>query len=74
MRKQWDYLAVLVKLEFGDNAVGGVDADLDSGSVDLLPLSALDVDHELLTVDVDDASSGLAFVVTSDNHDLIIRF
>ena len=47
-------VAVLVQLELGDDAVGGVDADLDGGAVDLLALHALDVDDELLAEDLDD--------------------
>nr|GMD56763.1 mitochondrial outer membrane protein porin 2-like [Ipomoea batatas] len=45
-------LAVLVEAELGDNNLGRMDADVDSGSVNLLPSNALDVNHPLLTVNL----------------------
>ena len=47
--------------------LAGVDADVDCGSVGLLPLYTLNVDDVLLPVDLDDFANLLAFVV-STNH------
>ena len=46
-------LAVLIEAELGDDDLGGVDADVDGGAIDLLAGDALDVDHPLLAVDLD---------------------
>ena len=45
--------------------LGGVDADVDSGSVDLLTLNALDVDDKLLAVDLHHLPDLLTLVMTS---------
>lgn len=45
-----DSLAVLVKLQLGDDNVGGVNADGDGLAVGLVPGDPLDVDNVLETV------------------------
>ena len=67
-----DGLPVLVELQLDDGHLGGVDADVDGGAVDLLALDALDVDAELLAVALDDLADLLALVVAADNLDLIV--
>merc|ERR1711908_200329 len=49
-----DGLAVLVKLQLGDDALRGVDADLHGRAARLLAGDALDVDDPLLAVALDD--------------------
>ena len=44
---------------------GRVDADMDSGAVDLLALNALDVDDKLLAVDLHHLPDLLTLVMTS---------
>ena len=44
-----------------------MDANIDGGSVSLLPLDSLNVDTELLPVTLDYLPDLLAFVVTADN-------
>lgn len=44
-----------------------MDADIDAGSVGLLPLDALDVDDELLAVDLYYLAHLLTLVVAADN-------
>ena len=66
-----DSLAVLVELELGDNNVGGVDADRDGGTVNLLAGDTVDVDDPLLTVDLDNLAF-TALEAATDDHDLII--
>lgn len=47
--------------------LGRVDADRRGGAVGLVALDALDVDHELLAVRLDDLADGVALVVATDD-------
>ncbi|GMR38345.1 hypothetical protein PMAYCL1PPCAC_08540, partial [Pristionchus mayeri] len=67
-----DLLSVVVELQLGDGDVGGVDSDVDGGSVGLLADDLVDVDDELLAVDAHDAA-GVALVVSAGDGDLIIH-
>ena len=62
---------VLVALDLGDDDVGWVDGQLDSGSVGLLAGHSVDVDDELLSVDLDDLSFS-ALVGSPDDEDLVV--
>nr|GMC52818.1 ADP-ribosylation factor-like protein 8A [Ipomoea batatas] len=64
-------LAVLVEAELGDNNLGRMDADVDSGSVNLLPSNALDVNHPLLTVNLNYLSF-TALVRPANNLNLVV--
>lgn len=46
-------LSALVHLKLGDHAVGSINADVDGLTVGLVSGAALDVDHVLLTVALD---------------------
>ena len=59
-----DGLAVLVHLQLDDHQLAGVDANIDGGSVSLLPLDSLNVDTEFLPVTLDYLADLLALVVT----------
>ncbi|KAH0464148.1 hypothetical protein IEQ34_006934 [Dendrobium chrysotoxum] len=47
-------LSILVELKLGDHNLGGIDADVNSGSVNLLAGDALDMDDPFLPVNLDD--------------------
>lgn len=64
-------LTVLVKLELGDDDVGGVDAQRDGLSRGLLANDLVDVDDVLETVDGGDLAL-TALVGTTDNGDLVV--
>lgn len=64
-------LAVLVELQLGDHNVGRVDAERNSGTVGLLAVDALDVDHPLLAGNLGDLALG-ALGRTTDDEDLVI--
>ena len=66
-----DGLAVLVHLQLDDHQLAGVDANIDGGSVSLLPLDSFNVDTELLPVTLDYLPDLLAFVVTADNLQIL---
>lgn len=66
-----DGLTVLVKLELGDDDVGGVDADGDGGTGGLVAGDALDVDDVLEAVDGSDLAL-LVLVGAADNGDLVV--
>jgi hypothetical protein len=64
-------LAVLVEPKLGYDHLGGVDAHIDGGSVDLLAGDPLDVDDPLAAVHLDDLA--LATLVGSSHHlDLVV--
>jgi hypothetical protein len=66
-----DALTVLVKLELGDDDVGGVEAQGDALAAGLVTGDTLDVDHVLETVDRGDLAL-TAFVRATDNGDLVV--
>lgn len=66
-----DALTVLVKLELGDNDVGGVDAQRDALAAGLVAGDTLDVDHVLETVDGGDLALA-ALVRATDDGDLVV--
>ena len=66
-----DVLTVLVKLELGDDDVGGVDAQGDALAGGLVAGDALDVDDVLEAVDGGDLALA-ALVGTTDNGDLVV--
>jgi hypothetical protein len=66
-----DILTVLVKLELGDDDVGGVDAERDGLAGGLVAGDALDVDDVLEAVDGSDLAL-LALLGAADNGDLVI--
>merc|ERR1712216_424845 len=61
-----DRLAVLVKLQLGDHALGGVDANLHRRAAGLLAGDALDVDDPLLAVALDHLA--LAALIRAAHH------
>jgi len=67
-----DSLTVLVHLELHDHHLGGVDANVYGGAVDLLTLDSLDVDDKLLAVDLDDLADLLTLVVTPHHLDFVV--
>lgn len=58
--------AILVELELGDDDLGGVDADIDSGSVNLLPYDVFHVDDPLVMVHL----NHLPFALVCPTHHL----
>ena len=66
-----DALTVLVKLELGDDTVGGVDAQGNGLAVGLVAGDTLDVDNVLETVHGGDLALA-ALVGTTDNGDLVV--
>lgn len=66
-----DLLAVLVKLDLGDDDLGGVDAHGHRGAVGLLAHHTLDVDDELLTVARRDAALAV-LERAAHNRDLVV--
>lgn len=66
-----DGLTVLIKLELGNDDVGGVDADGDGGTGGLVAGDALDVDDVLEAVDGSDLAL-LVLVGAADNGDLVV--
>jgi hypothetical protein len=66
-----DGLAVLVQVKLGDDNLGGVDADGDSGTVDLLAVDTLNVDDPLAAIDLDDLALTTLVGATND-QDLVI--
>lgn len=66
-----DVLTVLVKLELGDDDVGGVDAQGDGLAVGLVAGDTLDVDNVLETVHGGDLAL-TALVGATDNGDLVV--
>lgn len=66
-----DALTVLVKLELGNDHVGGVDAQRDALAAGLVAGDTLDVDHVLETVDGGDLAL-TALVGATDNGDLVV--
>lgn len=66
-----DVLTVLVKLELGDDDVGGVDAQRDGLAVGLVAGDALDVDDVLEAVDGGDLAL-TALVGATDDGDLVV--
>ena len=65
-------LAVLVDLELGDDNLGGVDTDVDGGAVHLLAGDALDVDHPLLAVHLDNLARATFEATPRDSHLVIL--
>lgn len=66
-----DLLTVLVKLELGDDNVGGVEAERDGLARGLVAGDTLNVDHVLETVDGGDLTL-TALVGATDNGDLVV--
>ena len=66
-----DGTTILVELKLGDLNVAGVDANLNSGAVGLLASDLVDVDHPLLTVDLNDLTV-TALGGTTHDDDLIV--
>jgi hypothetical protein len=66
-----DVLTVLVKLELGDDDVGGVDAQRDGLAVGLVTGDTLDVDNVLETVHGGDLAL-TALVGATNNGDLVV--
>lgn len=66
-----DILTVLVKLELGDDNVGGVDAQRNGLAVGLVAGDTLDVDNVLETVHRGDLAL-TALVGATDNGDLVV--
>lgn len=66
-----DVLTVLVKLELGDDDVGGVEAQRDALAGGLVAGDALDVDDVLEAVDGGDLAL-TALVGATDNGDLVV--
>jgi len=65
-------LAVLVKLQLGDDHLGRVDTDWHSGgTVVLLTSDAFNVDHVFLTVHLCDLAVA-QFEVATDNRDFVV--
>lgn len=62
-----DSLAVLVHLQFHNKQLRWMNADIDVGAVCFLALYSLNVDHEFLTVDLDNLAYLISLVV-STNH------
>ena len=62
-----DVLTVLVHLQLDNGHLAGVDANIDGGTIGLLPLDPLNVDPELGSVTLDNLSNLLALVVATDN-------
>lgn len=67
-----DLLAVLVELEAGDHNVGRVDAKRNSGTVGLLTVDALNVDHPLLAVDLGNLALSALGRATDDQNLVIL--
>jgi len=67
-----DCLTILVHLELYDHHLGGMDADVHGGAVDLLALNSLDVDDKFLAVDLHDLADLLALVVAPHNLDFVV--
>ena len=67
-----DLLTILVHLQFHDGHLGGMDTDVDRGTVSLLPLDALNVHAELFAVALDNLADLLALVMASDDLDFIV--
>jgi len=65
-------LAVLVHLQLHNDDLRRMDANVAGGSVNLLTLNSLNVDHVLLPVHLNDLSNLLAFVVTTNYLHFII--
>ena len=61
-------LAVLAQLELDDLHLGSINAHLRAGSVDLVAVDSLDVDHPLLSVDLGDLSLLTLVGTTEDLH------
>merc|ERR1712071_49865 len=66
-----DRFPVLVHLQFDDD-FGRVDTDGNGGTVGLFTLNPLDVNHELLSVTLQDLAYLLALVMPADNLNLIV--
>ena len=60
-------LAILVQLQFGDDHLGRVNANMYGGSIGLFTLYALNVNGELASVALQDFAGLLTFVVTSSD-------
>ena len=60
-------LAIFVQLQFGDDHLGRVNADMYGGSIGLLTLYALNVNGELASVALQDFAGLLTLVVTSSD-------
>jgi acyl CoA:acetate/3-ketoacid CoA transferase len=67
-----DSLSALVHLDLGDNAVGGVDANLNSLAVSLISSASLDVDHIFLSVHSGDLALALLEVASGHNNLVIL--
>lgn len=65
-------LAVLVEAELGDDDLGGVDSNIDGGSVHLLAGDALDVDDPFLAVDLHDLALAALVGPTHDLHLVVL--
>lgn len=61
-------LAVLAQLELDDLHLGSINAHLRAGSVHLVAVDSLDVDHPLLSVDLGDLSLLTLVGTTEDLH------
>ena len=62
---------VLVEFDGGDDDVAGVDADGYSGTVRLVALDTVDMDHPLLTVYLGDLSLP-TLVLSPNNPNLVV--
>jgi hypothetical protein len=75
-------LAVLVELQLGDDDLGGVDADVDGGAINLLAGDPLDVDdpaaavhlHHLALTALVGATHHLHFVILTDRDGAHVIF
>ena len=67
-----DFLAILVHLQLDDGYFGGMNSDVDGGTISLLPLDTLNVDAELFTVALNNLADLLTLVVASDNLNFVV--